>query len=126
MRAFILLAAGLASLAVLLVAVPLLRRRADVAPAPKAAISAALVILCGAVAGYLAWTDFTWTEVASGTEPQHMVAQLARRLERHPDDLQGWLMLGHSYVVLQQLPLAVRAYERADRLANGQSVDAMI
>jgi len=35
-------------------------------------------------------------------------------------------MLGNSYVVLQQLPLAVRAYERADRLAGGQSAEALI
>jgi len=125
MKLFILLAAALAGVAVVLVVVPLLRRRADMAPAPQAALSAALVILCGAVAGYLVWTNFTWTE-ASSKGPQQMVAQLARRLEGHPDDLQGWIMLGHSYVVLQQLPLAVRAYERADRLAAGHSVEAIV
>jgi cytochrome c-type biogenesis protein CcmH len=126
MTGFILLAVALTIAAVLLVAVPLAKRGAPTEPAPKAAICAALVIIIGGGACYLAWSNWTWSQAPEGNEPQDMVARLARRLEHNPDDLQGWLMLGHSYVVLQQLPLAVRAFERADRLAGGRNVDAVV
>jgi cytochrome c-type biogenesis protein CcmH len=126
MSVFILLAVVLTIAVVLLIAVPLARRGADTQPAPRAAIGAALVIVLGAAACYLAWSNWNWSPDPDGNLPQNMVARLSRQLERNPDDLQGWLMLGHSYVVLQQLPLAVRAYERADRLAGGRDVDAVV
>jgi cytochrome c-type biogenesis protein CcmH len=126
MASFILLAVVLTIAAVLLVAVPLLGRDAGTQPAPKAALGAALVIVMGAAGGYIAWSNWTWSQAPDGDLPQNMVARLARQLERNPDDLQGWLMLGRSYVVLQQLPLAVRAFERADRLSGGRNVDALV
>ncbi len=46
-----------------------------------------------------------------------MVEGLAARLENDPDDLQGWLMLGRSRMVLQEMPLARQAFERAKELA---------
>jgi cytochrome c-type biogenesis protein CcmH len=55
-----------------------------------------------------------------------MTARLAKRLAAQPDNLDGWLLLGHSYVTLEQFPLAVRAYQSADRLANGRNVEAII
>jgi cytochrome c-type biogenesis protein CcmH len=55
-----------------------------------------------------------------------MVERLLHRLNDHPDDLAGWMMLGRSYVALQEYPLAVRAYGRADRLAGGRSAEALI
>ena len=127
MTAFILLAVALLAAAILLIAVPLTRRGgAGTAPAPRAAAGAALVILTGAVGCYYIWSNWNWSPPPDGNLPQNMVARLARRLEHNPDDMQGWLMLGHSYVVLQQLPLAVRAYERADRLAGGKDVEAIV
>jgi cytochrome c-type biogenesis protein CcmH len=126
MAQFIVLALVLTSAAILLIAVPLARRGAHGEPAPRAAIGAALVILIGGAACYSAWSNWTWSQAPEGNQPQDMVARLARRLEHNPNDLQGWLMLGHSYEVLQQLPLAVRAYERADRLAGGRNVDALV
>jgi cytochrome c-type biogenesis protein CcmH len=55
-----------------------------------------------------------------------MVATLARRLAHDPDDLQGWLLLGRSYTVLQETPLAIRAYDHANTLAKGENVDALL
>jgi cytochrome c-type biogenesis protein CcmH len=55
-----------------------------------------------------------------------MVARLARQLESNPQDLNGWLMLGRSYTVLEQFPLALRSFERADRLAGGKNADALV
>jgi tetratricopeptide (TPR) repeat protein len=55
-----------------------------------------------------------------------MVEKLVHRLNAQPDDLVGWLMLGRSYVALQEYRLGVRAYERADRVANGRNAEALV
>jgi cytochrome c-type biogenesis protein CcmH len=55
-----------------------------------------------------------------------MAAKLAKRLATAPNDLDGWLMLGRTYATLEQFPLAVRAYQRADRLADGQNAEAIV
>jgi cytochrome c-type biogenesis protein CcmH len=55
-----------------------------------------------------------------------MTARLAKKLEQSPNDLDGWLLLGRSYTVLEQYPLAVRAFQRADRLADGKNADAIV
>lgn len=41
-----------------------------------------------------------------------MVAQLATRLESQPDDVQGWMMLGRSYAVMQNFQGAVSTWGR--------------
>ena len=46
-----------------------------------------------------------------------MVDGLAARLENEPGDIEGWLMLGRSRMVLQEPDLAKQAFERAKELA---------
>ncbi|MBV9555434.1 MAG: c-type cytochrome biogenesis protein CcmI [Alphaproteobacteria bacterium] len=60
---------------------------------------------------------------AAGASPQErqamidqMVARLAARLEQQPDDAEGWVRLGRSYMVLNQPAKAKDAYARAARL----------
>jgi cytochrome c-type biogenesis protein CcmH len=45
-----------------------------------------------------------------------MVGTLASRLERQPDDVEGWARLGRSYMVLNQPDKAKDAYARAVKL----------
>jgi cytochrome c-type biogenesis protein CcmH len=42
-----------------------------------------------------------------------MVQKLSDRLEKNPEDIEGWKMLGKSYAVLGRLPEAVTAYSKA-------------
>lgn len=47
---------------------------------------------------------------------QAMVGSLAGRLENNPDDYNGWMMLGRSYMVLKDNAGATRAFEQAMRV----------
>jgi cytochrome c-type biogenesis protein CcmH len=44
------------------------------------------------------------------------VAKLAKRLEQNPTDVQGWIMLGRSYVTLEKYSEAANAYAKATAL----------
>ncbi len=49
----------------------------------------------------------------TSAEVDEMVARLAERLAKNPDDPRGWMMLARSYYVLQRMPEAVAAFEKA-------------
>jgi cytochrome c-type biogenesis protein CcmH len=105
----------------------LLKRRAESAePATWTAFAATGVLIFGAAALYVAWSNWSWRAPDTSGTPQGMVSSLARRLEQNPNDLEGWIMLGRSYSVLEQYELAERAYQRADRLAGGKNADALV
>jgi cytochrome c-type biogenesis protein CcmH len=125
MITFVVLAAVLTVAGVALVAVPLLRPAAQ-SPAPWAAFGAAGVLVAGSVVLYVVWSNWSWHAQPAADSPQTMVARLARKLEKNPDDLNGWLVLGRSYEVLEQYPLAVRSFQRADVLAGGKSAEAIV
>jgi cytochrome c-type biogenesis protein CcmH len=73
------------------------------------------------------WSNFNWHEPEPALEsPEAMVGSLARRLEREPDDLDGWMLLGKSYGVIGQHDLSARAYQRADNLAEGKNAEALM
>jgi len=127
MTAFVLLALALGAAAIAAVAIPLLRPGGERgAPAWWAAGAAAAVIVVGAPLLYTSFSDWSWRAPEASDSPRTMVANLARRLERDPDNLEGWLMLGRAYTVLEQYPLAARAYGRADRLAGGRNAEALM
>jgi cytochrome c-type biogenesis protein CcmH len=44
------------------------------------------------------------------------VAKLSKRLDENPNDAQGWLMLGRSYMVLERFADAAAAFQRATSL----------
>src|SRR5882757_2848580 len=127
MVTFIVLAAVLALVGVALVAIPLVKRDPkQLAPAPWAALGAAAVLVVGSAILYASFSKWSWHAEPAADSPQTMVAHLARKLERDPNDVNGWLLLGRSYIVLEQYPLALRSYQRADRLAGGKNADALV
>ena len=125
MTPFVIIAAVLTLLSVAALAWPLVAR-SQLPAAWKMAAGTSLAILVAVPLLYGTWSKWNWSVPEPAADsPAAMVGRLARRLEREPNDLQGWLMLGRSYAVIEQYPLAARAYSRADRLAGGSNVDAL-
>lgn len=54
----------------------------------------------------------------TASDIERMVAGLAARLEKEPDNLQGWAMLARSYKAMGRFPEAARAYERTGTLLD--------
>jgi cytochrome c-type biogenesis protein CcmH len=126
MISFVLLAAALTLASVVAVAIPLLRSStAGAASAPWTALVAAGLLVAGSAALYITWSKWSWRAAPAADSPARMVAELARRLEHDPTDLNGWLMLGRSYTALQEYPLAVRAFGRAVQLSEGKNAEAL-
>ena len=126
MIVFIVLAAVLAAVCVALITVPLIKPMSQADSAPWTAVAAAGVLVIGSAALYVTWSNWSWRQSPGVASPEGMVERLVHRLNDHPDDLDGWLLLGRSYVQLEEYPLAVRAYDRADRVAGGRSAEALI
>jgi cytochrome c-type biogenesis protein CcmH len=129
MITFILIATAMVLAAAGAIAVPLLSGRRPAPRSPWTALLVAVVLLAGGGGLYRAFSNWNWSQPQADTpdgSPQSMVATLARRLAANPDDLNGWLLLGRSYSVLQETPLAIRAYERANALGKGENVDALM
>ncbi|MFA7269207.1 MAG: c-type cytochrome biogenesis protein CcmI [Sterolibacterium sp.] len=102
---------------------------ADVLPAaasPAKRTALALVLLLPLAAGLLyAWLGNpaamqgarTQHGVSSG-QMEEMVAKLAARLEKEPNNPQGWVMLARSYKAIQRFEDAEKAFQRAGDLVN--------
>jgi cytochrome c-type biogenesis protein CcmH len=126
MIVFIVLAVVLAAICVALITLPLIKPMSQADSAPWTAIAVAGVLVIGSAVLYTTWSNWSWRKSPGVASPQGMVERLVHRLNDHPDDLDGWLLLGRSYVQLEEYPLAVRAFDRADRVAGGRSAEALI
>jgi cytochrome c-type biogenesis protein CcmH len=125
MTAFFVAAMLLSLLAGAFVALPLLRARAGAARAGRAA-ALAVLLLIGAGAALYAWLgDRAFMSGAIQGPPDQSIATLARHLEREPQDTAGWLSLGQAYGALGNYSLALRCFQRANRLAGGADSAAL-
>ncbi len=91
-----------------------------------------LVIVTPLLAGTLYWSLGNYQAVSHSAEMaidtdaikmaeiNKMVSGLAEKLKNHPDDAQGWLMLGRSYDVLEQHTQAIEAFAHAYQLLGDQ------
>ncbi|HEX5048682.1 MAG TPA: hypothetical protein VFX89_16340 [Gammaproteobacteria bacterium] len=77
------------------------------------ALAAAIVVVALAPGLYLLVSN--WDSAAAGhlAEQERMVAQLADRLRRSPDDVEGWELLARSYVTLGHYEAGRDAYGEA-------------
>jgi cytochrome c-type biogenesis protein CcmH len=126
MTNFVLVAVALTLAVIALVAYPLVFRKGTTPAAGKSALAFAVICAGAAAVLYPVWSQWNWsTPAAAPDSPAAMVGRLARRLEKDPDNLDGWLLLGRSYSVIEQYPSSARAYQRANQLADGKNVDAL-
>lgn len=97
-------------------------------PARRTALALALLLPVASVSLYLLLGNPQAALPAAAaaqnhsTQPeqvQKMVAALAERLKAQPDDVDGWTMLGRSYVALGRHRDAATALQRANALAPG-------
>jgi cytochrome c-type biogenesis protein CcmH len=122
-----LVAGALATGAAVLLLLPLVRRKESQRPSSITAVVVLCAVLFGGGGLYVLFSQYDWARAAPVADtPAAMTAKLARRLARQPDDLTGWLMLGRSYMELEQFPLAARAYQRADALAQHGNAEALM
>jgi cytochrome c-type biogenesis protein CcmH len=123
--AFILAALLLALLAALFVAWPLLRRSAAAPASPLAAALAVLALIIASALLYRLIGNLAWPQLAGADAGNGTIAALARHLEDAPQDQAAWLSLGAAYSSIGQYALALRSYERANRLTAGGNAAAL-
>ncbi len=63
---------------------------------------------------------------AGAGEMSEVVGSLAKRLENNPNDIEGWRMLGRSYMSLGNYEQAVKALERVVEIDSGQNAQSLV
>jgi cytochrome c-type biogenesis protein CcmH len=125
MTSFLVLAALMAVVAAAAVAVPLVRERRS----RLAGGLAALFVVATAAGLYPLWSNWNWhappPAQAAGPDVVAMVGKLEKHMRDDPKDVEGWLMLGRSYLALERMDDAILAYDHAHQLDAG-NVDATI
>ncbi|HET6628735.1 MAG TPA: tetratricopeptide repeat protein [Woeseiaceae bacterium] len=106
--------------AALCVAWPLYRRERRLSPGLLTGVGTVLVV-----------SAVVYSMVGTPVPPAmpdvgEMMASLEARLAEHPDDLDGWKMLGRSYMQLENYPEAVRAFERAVDLEGPNNAQTLV
>lgn len=138
MSTFLIVCVVMVVAALALVLVPLLRNvpaeGKDRGPAPRAvpaAVALMVILPLAASAFYGATSNFPWDNpglltAGGGAHAQdagsmdEVTAQLEARLQQNPGDLDGWRMLGRTYLVGGRMQNAVAAYEKASALSGGK------
>jgi len=135
---FLILCAVMIVAALALILVPLLRNPSATPEGDKPAtraVPAAVVMMIAlplaASAFYGATSNFPWDNqaalVAGGAghaqgagSMDEVTAELEARLQKNPGDLEGWRILGRTYLVSGRADDAVAAYEKASALTGGR------
>lgn len=136
MTTFALIGAAMIAAALLWLVWPLLRSKsADDAPSgprQRRIAAAALALIVPALAAlmyaHLSDWDFKRAErqAVAGAETDRLLQQLEAKLAANPRDLEGWLLLGRSYIATGRFARGVEAFQHAYDVSNGESVDAVI
>ena len=133
---FWILAGFLIAAAVAILVVPVIMQQKH-SGAKTGRMTIAVLVLAVPVFGVTMYLQFTtgWpradvAEHASADQEagsmDEMIVQLEDRLATNPNDLQGWIMLGRSWVFVEQYQNAVTAYARANELSQSRDPDVLI
>lgn len=112
--------------ATLFVAWPLYRGQQRLSPL----LGGSIAVIVAIAVGLYAYQGEPDLPSGSGSDAppdvEAMVESLATRLEDNPDDIDGWKMLGRSYMTLQEFDKAVTAYERAVELEQSENAQTLV
>ncbi|MDH3276046.1 MAG: tetratricopeptide repeat protein [Gammaproteobacteria bacterium] len=106
------------------VVTPLFRQQKKLTPV----IIVAIVVVVGISAG-LYQRNGTPDAPPGGSEiaaVDDMLVGLAQRLDSNPDDLEGWVLLGRSYMSVGNFEGAIAAFERAIVLDGGEDATTLV
>jgi cytochrome c-type biogenesis protein CcmH len=106
--------------ATLVVAWPMYRKERRLSPG----LIASVVIVLGVSAVVYSGIG-TPVPPPAAASVDEMVAALDQRLQENPDDLEGWKMLGRSYMQLEDYPKAIVAFERAVAMESPASAQTL-
>lgn len=111
-------------LATLFVAWPMYRQERRL----SGTIAGSVVAVVALAVGLYAYQGSPTTPSGAGApmDVEQMVASLAARLQESPEDLNGWKMLGRSYMTLGDFAGAVHAYERASELEAAGNAQTLV
>ncbi len=146
MTPFILICVAMLVAAVALVVLPLVRNVSAAAkgePVPgKATVSTAALVIAlplAAAALYGGLSNFPWDnpQAAAAAPAGHNAAgdagsmaevttQLEAKLAANPSDLEGWRMLGRTYLVSGQPAKAAEAYGKANEISGGNDAGLLL
>lgn len=125
MNTFLVIAAIMAAIAATAVALPLLRN----AQSRIVGVLAGVLVMGAAAGLYPLWSNWDWhaPSQANAVSPEvlAMVAKLEKHMQDEPNDATGWVLLGRSYLALERIDDAVRAYDHAHRL-DANNTEAML
>ena len=136
MSTFFIIALGFAIVAAAFVLVPLLRTHfgheaKDASPGLTVGLGVAVAIGVPIAAALLYGTWTTWRWDVGGTpgtavvDENHSmddaISALQTRLQSQPDDVEGWRMLGRSYMSVQRFGDAAQAFRRVVTLSPGDT-----
>jgi cytochrome c-type biogenesis protein CcmH len=126
MSVFVILAILLAALAALALAWPLLRPRSSLPAAPIATMVTVLAVVAGSAFVYGKLGSPSSARELPNADDNRTISALARHVESQPQDEAGWMTLAAGYSQIGQFPLAIRAYQRANRLSDGRNAQALL
>lgn len=90
----------------------------------------ALLVPVLAVVMYAGLSNWDWKAVqlqaTQAADLEQAVRGLEARLAQNPDDIEGWFMLGRSYMHMERYPRAVDAFQQAYDQSKGENVEVVV
>lgn len=135
MTGFIIACAAMIAAALLWIVLPLLRTKSPDEGASRkerriSAIAIALFVPALAATLYATLSKWHWSEVAADVaqseEMDQLLEKLRAKLDKDPSKVDGWLLLGKSYMRLERYALAVDAFQNAYDRSKGESIEATL
>jgi cytochrome c-type biogenesis protein CcmH len=132
---FIIACAAMIAAALLWILLPLWRTKAagaeDFRTERRASAIVIAVFVPALAAGlYMTLSKWNWNqvaaEVAQGQQMDELLEQLRAKLDKNPSNVEGWLLLGKSYVKLERNALAVDAFQHAYDQSKGENLEAIL